>query len=91
MNIGDKIRSLREDKDITRQQMADLIPMNLSNYSKIERNQQQPSIEQLTRIVEILGITLDSLLGIDENSYVENYLKQLDSNILKAHEKNLKK
>ena len=54
MNIGDKIRNKREDMDISQRDMANLIPMNQSNYSKIERNRQEPSIEQLRRICQIL-------------------------------------
>ena len=37
MNIGEKIRNAREDMDLSQRDMANLIPMNQSNYSKIER------------------------------------------------------
>ena len=43
MDIGTKIKNAREDKDIFQKQMAEMIPMNQSNYSKIERNMQEPS------------------------------------------------
>lgn len=64
MKIGEKIRRAREDMDMSQQQMADLIPMNQSNYSKIERDFQQPSLDQLKRIVEILHIDLYALFDI---------------------------
>ena len=56
MKIGLKIRNAREDKDLTQKDMAALIPMNQSNYSKIERDVQEPNLYQLKRIVEILGL-----------------------------------
>ena len=65
MNIGEKIRSKREDMDISQRDMAKLIPMNQSNYSKIERNFQEPSIEQLRRICQILKLDPRYLLNLE--------------------------
>ncbi len=65
MNIGEKIRNKREDMDISQRDMAKLIPMNQSNYSKIERNRQEPSIEQLRRICQILKLDPRYLLNLD--------------------------
>lgn len=65
MDIGTMIRGAREDRDMTQQEIANLIPMNQSNYSKIERNLQEPSLFQLKRIVEILHLNLYDLLEID--------------------------
>ena len=65
MNIGEKIRNKREDMDISQQDMANLIPMNQSNYSKIERNRQEPSIEQLRRICQILKLDPRYLLNLE--------------------------
>ncbi len=64
MDFGDKIRDIREDMDMTQYDMAKLIPMNQSNYSKIERGVQEPSMEQLKRICEILNIDPRYLLGL---------------------------
>lgn len=68
MDIGSKIRDIREDADLTQQDMARLIPMNQSNYSKIERNVQDPSVFQLKRIAEILSLDLNELFELKENS-----------------------
>lgn len=74
MNIGSKIRDLREDADLTQTDMANLIPMNQSNYSKIERGIQDPSIFQLKRIAEILSIDLNELF---ELKCASNYTEDL--------------
>lgn len=68
MNIGSKIRDLREDADLTQKDMAALIPMNQSNYSKIERNVQDPSVFQLKRIAEILNIDLNELFELKDSA-----------------------
>ena len=66
MNIGEKIRNKREDMDLSQADMAKLIPMNQSNYSKIERNVQEPSMEQLRRICQILKLDPRYLLDLGE-------------------------
>jgi len=65
MKIGEKIRNVREDLDLLQKDVADLIPMNQSNYSKIERDIQEPSLDQLRRICQILKIDPRFLLGLD--------------------------
>ena len=70
MKIGEKIRNAREDMDLSQNDMAKLIPMNQSNYSKIERGIQEPNLEQLRRICQILKLDPRYLLGLDEFEYV---------------------
>ncbi len=73
MNIGEKIRNKREDMDLSQRDMAKLIPMNQSNYSKIERDVQEPSIEQLRRICQILQLDPRYLLNLEEFESLSDY------------------
>ncbi len=66
MNIGDKIRNAREDMDMSQLDMAKLIPMNQSNYSKIERGVQEPNLEQFKQICQILKLDPRYLLNVGE-------------------------
>ena len=70
MKIGEKIRNAREDMDLSQRDMANLIPMNQSNYSKIERDIQEPSLEQLRRICQILSLDPRYLLQLGEISSI---------------------
>lgn len=81
MKIGEKIRNAREDLDLLQTDVAKLIPMNQSNYSKIERDIQEPSIEQLRRICEILKLDPRYLLGLGEMDSITNEDMQLLSDI----------
>lgn len=65
MDFGSKVKNAREDMDLTQAQMAKLVPMNQSNYSKIERGVQEPNLFQLRRITEILHLDLYAALGIE--------------------------
>ena len=79
MDFGEKIRNAREDMDLSQTDMSKLIPMNQSNYSKIERNMQEPNMEQLKRICQILKLDPRYLLGLDEFETITT----VDMNLLK--------
>lgn len=68
MDFGSKVKNAREDRDLTQAQMAKLVPMNQSNYSKIERGVQEPNLFQLKRITEILHIDLYEALEIEPDA-----------------------
>lgn len=70
MNIGKKIRNAREDMDLSQNDMAKAIPMNQSNYSKIERGIQEPSMDQLRRICQILHLDPRYLLDMEEFEFI---------------------
>lgn len=65
MTLGEKIRNAREDLDMKQSDVAKLIFTSQSNYSKIERNVQEPSIEQLKKICQILKLDPRYLLDLE--------------------------
>ena len=69
MKIGEKIRNAREDLDMSQEDVSSQIPMNQSSYSKIERDIQEPNLEQFRRICQILNLSPSYLLGL--NGYDE--------------------
>lgn len=79
VGLGEKIRAEREELGFTQSEMAKAIPMNQSNYSKIERDIQEPSIEQFKRICEILKLDANYLLDIEAGDMPQN-----DKELLKA-------
>ena len=88
MKIGEKIRNAREDMDLYQSDMARLIPMNQSNYSKIERDVQEPSLEQLRRICQILKLDPRYLLNLEEFESLSAADMQLLADVkafIKAH------
>ena len=70
MRIGEKIRNAREDMDLSQRDMAEMIPMNQSNYSKIERDIQEPSLAQLRQICRILRLDPRYLLELEEYEFL---------------------
>ena len=92
MNIGEKIRNAREDMDLSQRDMANLIPMNQSNYSKIERDIQEPNMEQLRRICQILRLDPRYLMDLDKYDQItENDMKILKEikNFIREHKEDI--
>ncbi len=60
--IGNNIRTVREEKLMTQQTLADLCNMEKSNISRIERGQTNITIKNLYQIACSLETTMSELL-----------------------------
>lgn len=87
MEFHIKLKNYRIDKDLTQKRVAELIPMNQSNYSKIESGIQEPSLYQLRRLSEILEVTIDDLLDINHDVIIEKQMKKMVSEVKPVIEK----
>ena len=67
MNVGINIRRLREDRGIKQSEIADLIGMHRSNYSKIETGQREISVAAVDKIAGFFNITIDELVHLGED------------------------
>jgi repressor LexA len=83
MNIGDKIRQIRENKGIKRSWLAQNADISVSHLYKIESGLAKPSKKTLRRIAEVLGVPIDYLLKDQpvlisrELSLIEKPLKKI--------------
>ena len=87
MEFHIKLKNYRIDKDLTQKRVAELIPMNQSNYSKIKNGIQEPSLYQLRRLSEILEVTIDDLLDINHDAIIEKQMKKMVSEVKPIIEK----
>lgn len=87
VKIGEKLKNAREDLDLSQNDVAQLIPMNQSNYSKIERNIQEPNLEQFKQICLILKLEPSELLEMDKI----NTINKKDAELLKDIKELIKK
>lgn len=62
-----RIRNLREDKDMTQQQIADLLFINRRTYSAYENGVNSMSPEILIKLAKIHHTSVDYLLGLTDN------------------------
>lgn len=59
-----RIKELREDNDLTQQQIADYLEIDQSNYSKIEKGKQYLKDEILIKLANFYCTSIDYLLGL---------------------------
>jgi transcriptional regulator with XRE-family HTH domain len=77
MNIGERIKQLRTDKNLTQPQLAELANIEQSYLSKLENDKSIPSAEILMAVLRALSIDIPTFLtGIDE-SVIERHLLQM--------------
>lgn len=58
-----KLRNLREDRDLTQEQMAKVLHVAQRTYSRYESGERNPSIEVLMELSDYLDISIDYIAG----------------------------
>ena len=61
-----KLRELRKKRGLTQQQLADMVGVLNVSLSNYERGTQMPDITTLTKIANALGVSTDTLLGLND-------------------------
>ena len=64
--LGERLNKTRKERGITAQQMADALQTGLRNYRKYESGHANPTLEGLVLIADILNVSTDYLLCLDE-------------------------
>ena len=60
--LGNKIKSYRENKKMTQNEVASILSVSPATMSKYESNTLEPSIESLKKLAEIFEISVDELI-----------------------------
>ena len=69
MSLGQKVKALREQRDVSQQALAQAAHLTQPAISRIEQGVvQQPRLAVLKRLSEALGVSLDYLVGTAEES-----------------------
>ncbi|MBG1279097.1 helix-turn-helix domain-containing protein [Lactococcus lactis] len=63
MNIGKKLKALREEKHLTQQEVAKSLGITQGTYAIWEQKETNPTLEILKKITEIYDVSLQNLLG----------------------------
>ncbi len=92
--IGENLKRQRKLRELTQEQLADILGVSFQSVSKWERGEGYPDIELLPTIAEYFGITTDELMGMKEirdNSEADKILDTVWENSRKGNiEENLK-
>jgi len=66
MNIGEKIKKVRESKGLSQKEVAIALSMNPSQYSKIENGKVDPQFSSIERVATALGVDIAGIVSSDK-------------------------
>jgi transcriptional regulator with XRE-family HTH domain len=59
-----RIRDLREDHDLTQNQVVEILQMHKTTYTNYEQGKREPPFEFMIRLALFYDVTLDYLAGL---------------------------
>ena len=63
MFIYSRVRDLREDRDLTQRDIAQMLNMQLTVYQRYERGERELPLWAAIRLADFYHVTLDYLVG----------------------------
>ena len=78
LNIGENIKRFRKERNITQEELSEILGVSFQSVSRWENGTCYPDLELLPTIAEFFRITVDSLLGVNEVIEQKNVKKYLD-------------
>ena len=93
--LGEKIATLRKEKGISQEELADVLFTSRQAVSKWERGESDPDIERLKDLASYFNVSIDYLLGYDIESssakgFVDRIIKCLETRNLDISEEEIK-
>ena len=91
--IGNKLKKLRRDKDLTQEEVATHLGISYQAISKWERGDGYPDITMLPTLANYFGVSVDELIGMEEISSAKKLdeinLKWQENRSLGKHKENV--
>jgi len=82
--VEEKIRNIRELKNLTQEYMADKLGITQAGYSKLENGSTVLTYAKLTQIAKILEINIEDIIAFDSQKYLSNRNNLKKNNLLSA-------
>lgn len=79
MFLGKRIKELREERHLLQRQLAASLEIDTPMYSKIERGERKAKREQVIKLAELLGTSIDELLTLWLAGQVYEIIKEEES------------
>ncbi len=75
MTFSEKLKTIREDKGYTQQELAEALHLSATALSHYETGSREPSIETIKQIAEFLDVSIDYLYSsLPSALYISMYL-----------------
>lgn len=83
-SIGETISSLRKKKELTQNELAEKMNVTDKAVSKWERDLSCPDVNTISRLAEVLDVSVEELLNAKEQRKSNSKMKDLVNLIFKA-------
>ena len=70
LNYADRIRALRQDHDLTQQQIADMLGVAQTTYSQYELEKRPLPIDYLIALCKFYKVSADYILGFTDKKRI---------------------
>ena len=71
-NIMEKLRDLREDNDLTQEEVAKILGTSQTMYARYEREANELPLRHLKRLCELYNVSADFLLELKQDKKRKN-------------------
>ena len=89
-SFGKNLLKYRHMCNYTQQQIADMLNLNRTTYTKYETGVSEPSFEILLKIMSIYGVDANAILGDnDVTAHMSDFSSNIKMNTLSAEEREL--
>lgn len=86
MIFSERLKTLRKEKKLTQKELAEQIGIKQNSYSDWETGKNEPSLENLIKLADLLEVSIDWLFGREQMKVKKRSPAQLLDN-----EKNIEK
>lgn len=76
-DLGERIKKVREEKELTQEDLDELTGLHYTYISKIEAGKKQPSLKSLEKITEALGVSLSQLFKEKQDTAIKSSFDKL--------------
>lgn len=67
MQYYPRLRDLREDMDLTQDQLVEILKMHKTTYTNYEQGKREPPFELIIKLAKLYNVTIDYIAGLTDN------------------------
>ncbi len=79
MDIGRKIKELRQKRGITQEEFSEALRISVQTISRWENELNAPDLSMLPQLAVYFGVTTDYLLGLERNDTMAKLIKTTET------------
>lgn len=71
MQYYPRLRDLREDMDLTQEQLVQKLHMHKTTYTNYEQGKREPPFELIIKLAKLYQVSIDYIAGLTDNPTIK--------------------